>query len=86
MVPNVNGDFEDAVRMQNKKNVKVWIALWNAVLIGLLVGSNLTGTKEFKIYNTIEERRATEQEQELQDRIESEVKEALKGLPLLCFY
>lgn len=63
------------------KNIKLWVALWIATLIGLLVGSILTRTKEFKMYNTVEERRAAERDQELRDSIDAEVKEALKDLP-----
>ena len=63
------------------KNVKLWVTLWIVTLIGILVGSVLTSTKDFKMYNTVEERRAAEQDQELRDSIDAEVKEALKDLP-----
>ena len=43
--------------------------------------SILTRTKEFKMYNTVEERRAAERDQELRDSIDADVKEALKDLP-----
>ena len=71
--------------MQKERMLSCGVTLWIVTLIGILVGSVLTSTKDFKMYNTVEERRAAEQDQELRDSIDAEVKEALKRLALTAF-
>ena len=63
------------------KNIKPWVALSIATLIGLLAGSILTRTNDLEVHDTIKDRRAAEYDQELRDSIDAEVKEALKDLP-----
>lgn len=57
-----------------RKNIKLWVALWVATLIGLLAGSILTRTNDLEVHDTIKDRRAAEYEKELQDSIDAEVK------------